>query len=577
MSDPSRAIRAIAFTFLAALAAARSGAAQATGDNLLIVIADDLGVDQVACYGEGTRTAPTPTIDALAASGVLFRNAWAHPLCSPTRAALHTGRRPFRTGIGTALAGANDPVLALAETTLPELVGAAGHATALIGKWHLGTNGIGGALAPNAAGWSHFAGALAGAVPSYYQWVRVVDGTARMHTSYATSTSVDDALAWIGARSGPWLCVVAFHAPHTPYEAPPASLHSEDLTGLDPNTTPRPFYRAMVEAMDRELARLLAGLGAARARTNVIFLGDNGTPGTIAMAPFTRSHGKGTPYEGGVNVPLIVAGPIVAAPGRESAALVEASDVFTTAAALCGVDARAALPAGTALDGVSFVDVLANPSAAGSRRSVFAERFDDGDEDACLRDARHKLIRRRSGSTESFELYDLVADPFEADELLAGSLDAEQQRAWEELRAVLAAARDEGLALRFGAGCGGLALDAAAGAPTLGAGFTVAIESIDPAASAAALLLGLSRDLAGSVALPLPLDAFGMPGCALLVSIEDAIPLPIGAGRAAFGFAVPAEPSLLDARFHSQGLVLQLAANPAGVLLSNALTTVVGA
>lgn len=550
--------------------------AQGGGDNVLFLVADDLGVDQLACYGEGTTTAPTPTVDSLAAGGVLFRNAWAHPLCSPTRASFHTGRHPFRTGVGTVIGGAGSAVLQPVETTLPELLGGTSYANALIGKWHLGTTGIGGNSAPNVAGWSHFAGALQGAIPSYYSWSRVVNGVAATSTRYATSQNVDDALAWIAAQNGPWLCAVTFNAPHTPYQAPPANLHTQNLVGLDPTTNPRPFYRAMVEAMDTEIARLLAGLGAARSRTNIVFLGDNGTPSAIVQAPFVRTHAKASPYEGGINVPLIVSGPIVASPGRESAALVESVDLFATLASLCGVDAASAVPAGTILDARSFAGLLSDPSAMAPRTTAFSEQFSGSSEDACVRDAQHKLIRRRSGGTEDVELYDLVADPFESRDLMSVARTAAQQRAFEDLHAVLARARDEGLALRFGSACGGIALAADADGPTLGALFLVEITSLGASANAASLLLGLSRDSAAGTSLPIPLDPIGMTGCSLLVSIEDAAAAAITAGRAALTLAVPADVALSGATLFVQGIVLQPGANAAGVIASDAMTLVVG-
>ncbi len=126
----------------------------AAADNFLIIVGDDLGVDKIGAYGEGPNPPPTPTIDSLAVEGVLFRNAYAYPNCSPARAAALTGRFGFRTGIGTP-GGAN---LALEEVLLPELV-AATHESAALGKWHIGANGD--ADHPNDSGFDYFAGALA--------------------------------------------------------------------------------------------------------------------------------------------------------------------------------------------------------------------------------------------------------------------------------------------------------------------------------------------------------------------------------------------------------------------------------
>ncbi|MHC5212536.1 MAG: sulfatase-like hydrolase/transferase, partial [Planctomycetota bacterium] len=130
--------------------------------NVLIVVADDLGVDMVGAYGEGSDPPPTPVIDSLASQGVLFRNAWSNPVCSPTRAALLTGRPAFRNGIGYIVdASPNNLALPYAEVTLPEMLalGTGGnYRSGAFGKWHLGNDSVGGALAPNLAGFDHFAG-----------------------------------------------------------------------------------------------------------------------------------------------------------------------------------------------------------------------------------------------------------------------------------------------------------------------------------------------------------------------------------------------------------------------------------
>src|SRR5262245_32585079 len=108
--------------------------------NVLILVADDLGIDQLACYGVGSDPAPTPTLDMMAASGVRFRNVWSQPTCSPTRATIQTGRYAFRTTIGTVISAfSNAPALPVSEVTLPEMLdlGTAGAYThAAIGKWH---------------------------------------------------------------------------------------------------------------------------------------------------------------------------------------------------------------------------------------------------------------------------------------------------------------------------------------------------------------------------------------------------------------------------------------------------------
>ena len=213
-------------------------AAQAPRDNILLLIADDFGVDNVGVYGEGGDLPPTPNIDALAANGVLFRNAWANSQCSPTRACVFTGRYGFRTLVG-AVPTRRGGVLQPEEITLPEALDRAntGYAHALIGKWHLGTT-FGGFAAPNVAGFSHFAGHTGGTI-RYFNWPRSVNGAVATSRRYSTTQLVDDALSWIGQQTSPWLCVVAFNAPHSPIHRPPESLHSQDLLGKTIAKDPR--------------------------------------------------------------------------------------------------------------------------------------------------------------------------------------------------------------------------------------------------------------------------------------------------------------------------------------------------
>lgn len=409
--------------------------------NVLLVIADDFGVDTLAAYGEGTDPPLTPRLDALAAGGLLFRNATANPNCSPTRATILTGRYGFRTGIGDVITS-KTAALSPAEVTLPELLelAGAGYEKAAFGKWHLGNETNGAALAPNVAGFDHYDGNLLGdlAPPppasSYFMWQRTVDGTKSVSTTYATTAAVDSALAWIQSRTQPWFCYLAFNAPHFPYHAPPAGLYYEDLSGAVLGMGNRPFYKAMVEALDTELGRLLDGLDDPE-NTMVIFLGDNGTPPSVTIAPFLPPHAKPSVYEGGVNVPLLISGPLVTLPGTECQALVNTTDLFATVAELAGVDPAAWLP-GTKLDSISLVPYLLNPFQPSQRIFSYAERFRPvGATGAVplahrsIRDERYKVVSR----IEGYEFYDLQADPFEQVNLVQIGLTPAQAARFDAL------------------------------------------------------------------------------------------------------------------------------------------------
>jgi arylsulfatase A-like enzyme len=370
---------------------------------------------------------------------VLFRNAWSNPNCSPTRATILTGRYGFRTGIGDGITPST-AALSTAEVTLPELldVAGAGYACGAFGKWHLGNESNGGLRAPNLAGFDHYDGCLLGALEppppgtSFFHWPRTVNGVKTTSTTYATTATVDSALAWIQARSEPWFCYVAFNAPHYPYHQPPAGMYFEDLTGLDPATSPRPFYKAALEALDTELGRLLAGISLDD--TIVIFIGDNGSPPIASLFPFLGQHAKPTVYEGGVNVPLIVAGPAVAA-GRQCQALVNLADLFTTVAELAGVNAADWLP-GTKLDSVSMVPYFAEPALPSERWYVYTERFRPLGATGpvpmahrAIRDSRYKLVTK----VATTEFYDLWLDPFESSNLLPSGLTPSQSQRFHAL------------------------------------------------------------------------------------------------------------------------------------------------
>lgn len=411
--------------------------------NVLLVILDDVGVDKLAAYGEHPLPPITPHLDALAARGVLFRTAWANPYCSPTRATLMTGRFGFRTGIGAVVSPNNTlPGLALGEFTLPEALSqVGGHRTALLGKWHLGgqPDGLGHA---HQSGFEVFAGTASNLGPedepeSYYAWQKVIGSSPSLSTRYATTDTVDDALRLCQQWSSePWFVVVSFHSAHKPYHRPPDQLHGEILGG-DPQATPIVHHRAMVEAMDTELGRLFAGLGASTlAQTHVLVVGDNGTQNDATEAPFIPGHGKGTLFEGGLRVPLIVAGPAVAQPGSECMALVQTTDVFDTCLELG--TSMGVLPADPAYprDSISLVPYLRHPGRTSLRTQLFGERFAPNHNPSevrhALRGRRYKLIRNQTSGAE--RLFDLQLDPFELQDLLLQPLDSAARQAYLALK-----------------------------------------------------------------------------------------------------------------------------------------------
>lgn len=341
------------------------------GPNVLIVVLDDVGVDQVSPY-EYPGAPPTPTLQSLADSGLRFDQAWAMPVCSPTRAALLTGRMPQRNHIGAVIKAPSDDELPLDEITLPEMLARAAtpYSSAAVGKWHLATvRSPSGVKHPLLQGFDLFAGSMNNiAVPvmvqpnterSFASWERVdYSGRLEVETTFSTTKIVDDAIEALGKLKAPWLLYVAFHAAHRPLMVPPAELTGDFPVNPD---NERSLYAANVVAADHELGRLLDALGSQRDDTLVFAMGDNGTP-TGAKDEDGQDGGKGSFTEGGVRVPFIVSGPTVSARG-ETAALVHVVDVFPTLMELAGVRSVDAT-----LDGVSLVPILKDASVSVHKR-----------------------------------------------------------------------------------------------------------------------------------------------------------------------------------------------------------------
>ncbi|MFZ1426564.1 MAG: sulfatase-like hydrolase/transferase [Geminicoccaceae bacterium] len=443
-----RAIRSVArwAALAVGLAVCTAAHADAAGGNVLLLVADDLGIDASDLYASPPRlptapaAAPMPNLRRLAKQGLLFNNAWATPGCSPTRATIFTGRYPFRTGVGDPLPpdpASPTPILPPTEFGLPRAFAGTPYLLAHIGKWHL-SRGIGD---PNLYGWPYFAGPdpsqTAGGIKSYFRWPKTVNGVTATSTAYNTTDVVDETIGQIRAaklQKRPYFIWAAFAAVHAPFHKPPNELHSRDsLPANGGKPYGRAYFEAMIEALDTEIGRLLKEVDLAT--TTVIFLGDNGTPATVTAPPYLPDHAKLSVYEGGVRVPLLFAGAQVAARGRKAAGLASTVDLFPTILQLAGIDAGTALPAGTVIDGVSLLPVLSDRSGSGSVRPlVYTETFPltfDVDYGRAIRTSRFKLIDHADGTQQMF---DLIADPLETADLLARGLSAVQKRKYSYLR-----------------------------------------------------------------------------------------------------------------------------------------------
>ncbi|MBK9801186.1 MAG: sulfatase-like hydrolase/transferase [Bacteroidetes bacterium] len=169
--------------------------------NVVLIIADDIGTDYFGFYEDAGDTVDLPNIRALLAKGVRFKQAMSNPVCSSTRAGMLTGRYSFRTGVGNIVGStAGSGTLDTAEKTLPRLLTAynSNIYSANIGKWHLhNPNPAGNLLFPNLLGYAHFEGPFIGALPSYTNWTKYVNGVAIPVTNYATTENVNNAVSWL--------------------------------------------------------------------------------------------------------------------------------------------------------------------------------------------------------------------------------------------------------------------------------------------------------------------------------------------------------------------------------------------
>ncbi len=409
------------------------GAVDGGHPNILLVIADDMGIDVSPCYAVGASNVrpAIPNLSARCASGVVFENFWAAPECSPTRARLLTGRFSFRTQVGSA-----GDALATTWSSLQQVLKPT-YTNAIIGKWHLG-GGMVNISQPRALGVDFYQGLWTGALPNYSNWTQTQSGGAQVaRTEYATTVFSDDAIAWLSARSTPWFLWLAYTAPHTPFHLPPAGLHTSNTalsgTAADIANQPLPYYNAALEALDHELGRVLGSLSPAqRQNTVVIFMGDNGTPLQVAQSPYTRATAKGSLNAGGIHVPLVISGAGVTRVGTRVSALVQVEDLMATIADLGGVSV-------SAVDGTSFKAALIGAAVVG--RPVGHSEFFRGNGNSAndnpaafgwtVRNEKHQLIRYDTSARRV--LFDLSVDPAGRTDLLAGTPSSETLRVADDL------------------------------------------------------------------------------------------------------------------------------------------------
>lgn len=406
-----------------------------TQPNILLIIADDMGLDATPNYSVGATKPNMPVLEGLMKEGVTFDNVWANPECSPTRASILTGKYGYRTGVLDVMDNGQIPLTEISIQKYLEENGGAAYSSAIIGKWHLGGAGNGGINSPANMGIKYYEGLVSGAVPDYSNWTITKNGVQSNCTEYATTKFTNLAIDWIGQQNQPWFLWLAYNAPHTPFHLPPTDLHDRDNLPADAASiaaNPQPYFFAMMEAMDTEIGRLLASLSTEeRNNTLIIFIGDNGTARQVIQTPYSPQKAKSTIYQGGIAVPMVIAGSGVSRKNERETALINATDLFATIADVAGTGTT------EIHDSKSIRPLFSNANPA--FRDYVYDEYKSGTTDYwTVRNAQYKLIEYANGTKE---MYDLDADFFENTNLLSGTLTAEQTTAKQNLEAEMARIR----------------------------------------------------------------------------------------------------------------------------------------
>lgn len=428
---------------LIAAALSDAHADQSTPPNIVLILADDLGWNDVGYHGSEVAT---PNMDLLANEGVTLKRFYVQPTCSPTRASLMTGQAAIKLGVVQPMSKINPAGLPLEYPLLPQLLKEKDYQTALVGKWHLGYRQQ--AYGPRARGFDHFYGHLTGGIGYWdhvhgggLDWQR--NGKTRREEGYSTHLLADEAIRVIKSRerSKPLFLYASFNAPHLPNEAPVESV--EQYAHLpDPR---RRIHAAMVTELDTAIGRIVTSLEKEGMLDNTLiwFMSDNGglnpssySDNTVAIAEtiddwfapgeapltvleFLRVNvlegaadntplrkGKQSIYEGGVRVPSFVY-------WRGELTPVELSSMMTVEDVTPTLLAIAQTPhTEDRFDGRNrWNDLQSAPTEPPTEESVYIVKSTDGE---AIYQYPWKLLRLSSGH---IELYDVETDPTESTDL----------------------------------------------------------------------------------------------------------------------------------------------------------------
>ncbi|HSH95842.1 MAG TPA: sulfatase [Roseimicrobium sp.] len=405
--------------------------------NFIFILVDDLGWTDFACFG--SKVYQTPNIDRLATEGMKFTSAYsACTVCSPTRAALMTGKYPARLHITDWIAGHNRPYaklkipdwlqhLPLEEVTIAEMFKTKDYATALIGKWHLGDE----AFYPDKQGFDiNLGGTHRGQPPSYFSPYGIATLPDGPKGEFLTDRESSEACKFIEAnREKPFFLYLPHHAVHTPIQGKTNVIAKYKASIPADSKQNNPGYAALVESVDDSIGTITRKLAELKIddRTVIFLTGDNGgLSGTVNTQGWRKGPtdnsplrlGKGSAYEGGVRVPLIVKWPGVTKPGRTNDVPVITVDYFPTMLEMACIGPKPGVP----LDGESLVPLLKGTGAL-TRDAIYWHypHYHPGGATpySAIRQGSFKLIQFYEDN--HVELYNVKKDIGETKDLAASS------------------------------------------------------------------------------------------------------------------------------------------------------------
>ncbi len=419
----------------------RSARSAEARPNILMILVDDLGYGDLSSYG--AKDLKSPNIDRLAERGLKFSNFYANcPVCSPTRAALLTGRYQDLVGVPGVIRTHADNSwgwLSPDAVLLPKSLKAAGYHSGIIGKWHLG---LGSPNTPGARGFDHFHGFLGDMMDDYYNHRRHNINYMRLNETeidpqgHATDLFTEWACDYLKERKPgePFFLYLAYNAPHTPIQPPKEWL--EKVKQREPNLTDRRAKLvALIEHLDHGIGQVMNCLEEQNLAGNtlVLFSSDNGGQLEAGANNGPLRDGKQSVYEGGLKVPAIAVWPGHIAPGRQTDFRAMSMDLFPT------MEAAAGLQPSSGIDGLSVLPTLLGQTQEPLRTHWFFRRREGGTRyggktiEAVIR-GDWKLLQ--NSPFEPQELYNLKDDPQEKNNVIQKERKVFQQLAAELRREI---------------------------------------------------------------------------------------------------------------------------------------------